>query len=245
MRDFLGMFDERKPIIGMIHCKGTDREDTLARAKREIDIYVQGGLDGCIVETYFGTLSNVVDVLSYLKEAHLPLVYGVNVLNVDAMGFEMARRYDCAFVQLDSVVGHVKPRDEESLAAFLEMERNSCNAAVMGGVRFKYQPVLSENTEEEDLHIAMGRCDAVAVTQNATGQETSMEKIERFRGALGDFPLFVTAGVTAEHAATQLSVCDGAVVGSYLKDTYTDSGDVSPEHVDKLMDAVRAFRAEL
>ncbi len=27
----------------------------------------------------------------------------------------------------------------------------------------------------------MTRCDAIAVTENATGQETSMEKIELFR----------------------------------------------------------------
>lgn len=245
MRDILACFGERKPIIGMIHCKGTDRDDVLARAKREIDAYVQGGLDGVIVETYFGTLSNVDEVLSYLDRARLPIACGVNVLNVDAMGFEMARRHRCDFVQLDSVVGHVKPRDEESLAAFLAKERATCDACVMGGVRFKYQPVLSERTEAEDLETAKGRCDAVCVTEDATGQETSMGKISRFREALGDFPLFVCAGVTPEHVAEQLSVADGAVVGSYLKDTHRDDGEVCPQHVDALMNAVRSLRVTL
>ncbi len=48
----------------------------------------------------------------------------------------------------------------------------------------------------------MTRCDAIAVTENATGQETSMEKIELFRKNLGDFPLVIAAGVTLENAKT-------------------------------------------
>ena len=44
-------------------------------------------------------------------------------------------------------------------------------------MRFKYQPMLSEKSVEEDLKIAQQRCDAIAVTENATGEETSLEKI--------------------------------------------------------------------
>jgi predicted TIM-barrel enzyme len=240
----LSDFSETKPIIGMIHCKGTDDEDVLARAKREIDLYVQNGIDGIMVETYFGTYHQAASVLEYLKASKPPIPYGVNILNVDGACFEAAREYDCSFIQLDSVIGHVAPRDEESLAAFLAKERSTCKAHVMGGVRFKYQPLLSERSLEEDLVTAMGRCDAICVTGDATGHETSIEKIRRFRECIGDFPLFVCAGVTPENVREQLELCDGAVVGSYFKDTYKDSGDVDPEHVRKLMDAVWELRRD-
>ena len=242
MRPILSCFSTKKPIIGMIHTKGTDDDDMMERAKREIDIYIRGGVDGVLVEPYFGTYHQVVKVLEYLRVAGVPLPYGVNCLNVDAMGFELANRYDCDFLQIDSVIGHVQPRDEETLQAFFDLYRSNCRAALMGGVRFKYQPVLSAHSVEDDLITAMGRCDAVCVTENATGEETSLSKIRQFRTALKDFPLFVCAGVTAENAAMQLRYADGAVVGSYFKDTCKDSGDVCMDHVERLMDAVRAIR---
>lgn len=241
---FLTAFKERKPIMAMLHLKGDTPDDVLERAKRELDAYIEGGVDAVIVEDYFGTYSDMRRVLEYIRAARSEIVYGVNCLNIDAMGFELAQEFDAAFVQLDSVVGHVKPRDEEGLAAFLDLYRARYDGYVLGGVRFKYQPVLSERSLEEDLAIAQDRCDAVAVTQDATGQETSLDKIRAFRAGLGDFPLIVAAGVTAENARESLRIADGAVVGSYFKDTYRDDGEVSPDHVRALMDAVRAIREE-
>ena len=114
----------------------------------------------------------------------------------------------------------------------------------MGGVRFKYQPVLSENSVEEDLKIAMTRCDAVCVTQDATGQETSMVKIRQFREGLGDFPLIIGAGVTPANVEEQFKIADGAIVGSFFKDSYKDDGELSADHVKEMMDAVKRIRGE-
>lgn len=242
--DFLSIFKERKPILAMLHLAGGEDGTMMERLKREVDLYVQGGVDAVIVEDYFGTYDDMVSALAYIREQRIPIPYGVNCLNVDHMGFELGREFDAAFVQLDSVVGHVKPRDEASFAAFMRAERATYEGKVMGGVRFKYQPVLSENTLEEDLAIAQGRCDAVVVTQNATGQETSMEKIESFRAGLGGFPLIVGAGVTPENARKSFKIADGAIVGSYFKDTHQDTGEVCAEHIAALMDVVREIRAE-
>lgn len=140
---------------------------------------------------------------------------------MDAMGFVLAQGFDCDYLQIDSVGGHLKSRDDETLNAFFSYFRKKCNAYLMGGVRFKYQPVNSGRSTEEDLKICMNRCDAICVTEDATGQETSMiKKIEQFRNTIGEFPLFVCAGMTAENAEEQLMIADGGVVGSYFKDTY-------------------------
>lgn len=243
--NILSVFKEKKPIIGVIHCKGDSDADVLERAKKEIDIYQSCGLDGVLVETYFGTYHQVEQVLSYLQKEKPDYPYGVNCLNVDAMGFILAEKYDCDYLQIDSVSGHLKTRDDETLDAFFEYFRKDCNAHLLGGVRFKYQPVLSGRSVEEDLEYGMKRCDAICVTEDATGQETSLGKIEQFRKAIGDFPLFVCAGMTAENVKEQLRVADGGVIGSYFKDTYKDTGDVSEEHVKKLMEKVRELREEL
>ena len=244
-RNFLSLFPVKKPIIGVLHMKGQNDQAAFDLAKREIEIYKDNGVDALLVETYFGTYDRVERILNWLMDNKLQLPYGVNCLNVDAMGFELANEFNCDFLQLDSVVGHVKPRDEKTLDAFFRLYRKRCNAFVMGGVRFKYQPVLSENTLEQDLEIAMGRCDAICVTQDATGQETSMDKICSFRQTIGDFPLIICAGVNKDNVKQQLSVADGAVVGSYFKDNYKDNGDVCPEHVKDLISQVQQLRQQL
>lgn len=245
MNQFLSCFKVMKPVIGVIHTKGTDDADMLRRAKEEIRIYKENGVDSFLVETYFGTYYQVEKVLDYVAGADLGMPYGVNCLNVDAMGFELAMKFDCDYLQLDSVVGHVKPRDEDSLDAFFKLYRERCKAYVIGGVRFKYQPVLSDRTVEEDLKIAMTRCDAICVTQDATGQETSTDKIVQFRNGIGDFPLIIGAGLTPQNVAEKLALGDGAIVGSFFKDNYQDNGDVCPAHVAEMMDAVRRFREKL
>lgn len=241
----LSLFPEKKPIIGMIHLKGDSDKEVFEKAKEEIRIYEAGGIDGIMLENYYGNYYQLEKILDYAAQGNISLPYGVNCLNVDAMGFELAAKYKADFLQIDSVVGHVKPRDEASLEAFFSLYRKKTPAYLIGGVRFKYQPMLSENSLEEDLKIAMGRCDAIAVTENATGQETSMEKIENFRAVIGEFPLVVAAGMTKENAKKQLRIGDMAIVGSYFKDNYRDAGDVCEEHVVDFMKEVKTIREEV
>lgn len=243
MSEFLKIFKNKKPIFGMLHLKGNNDEEVFERAKKEIDIYRENGIDAVIVENYYGNYYQMEKVLDYLNTSKFEnLIYGVNCLNVDVMGFELASRYNASFVQFDSVAGHLKERDDYTYEAFINKYRKESKAFILGGVRFKYQPYLSGRSLEEDLKIGMSRCDAIVVTQDATGQETSMEKIKEFRKIIGDFPLVIGAGVTADNCIEQLSVGDAAIVGSYFKDTYKDSGDVDGTHVKKLLDTLKEIR---
>jgi predicted TIM-barrel enzyme len=240
-------FDERfpgvKPVLAMLHLKGEDEQDRLSRAHTEIDVLLDSGVDALVVENYFGTVTDVENVLAHLQGNYPDAVYGVNVLDDDAAGFALAERYGATFVQLDSVAGHLAPEDDGPFEERLRQWRASTSALVLGGVRFKYQPVLSGNSLATDLQIARSRCDAVVVTGEGTGQETDPGKISEFRRLLGpDFPIVVGAGVTVDNAAEQLALADAAIVGSYLKDSYTDQGDVAGEHVMALMAAVDSVR---
>ncbi len=245
MRTFSEVFPTPKSIIGVIHLKGEGEADIRERAKREIDLYVEGGLDAIIAEDYFGPYPQLEWVLDYLRGQKLPIPYGVNCLNFDSLNFRLARNYDCDFLQLDSVVGHVKPRDEASLDAFFDLERPQTEALVLGGVRFKYQPVLSARSLEEDLVIAQGRCDAVCVTGDGTGVQTPLEKLQHFKTQLGSFPLVICSGLRADNCAEQLRIADAAVVGSFFKDTGKDTGDVDAGRIQMLMEQVRRVREEL
>lgn len=239
-KNFLDVFESKKPIFAMLHLKGDNDEEIFERAKKEIDIYFKANVDAVIVENYYGTYHNMVTVLEYLKANFPNKKYGVNCLNNDTMNFELAIQYGATFVQLDSVAGHVEVRDDETFGAFMDLYRSRYDGYVLGGVRFKYQPYLSGRTLEEDLTIGMSRCDAIVVTQDATGQETSMDKINEFRSIMKDFPLIIGAGITPENCAKQFAVGDAAIVGSYFKDTYKDTGDVESSHVETILTARNA-----
>lgn len=242
---FLDLFENKKPIMGMLHLKGKDEQEIFERLKEELDIYLHSGIDAVILEDYFGTYTDLVRALEYTKAQNIGIPYGVNCLNFDSLGFYLAKKYDCAFLQIDSVVGHVMSRDEASLQAFFDMNRADYDGYLLGGVRFKYQPMLSVKSLEEDLEIARTRCDAICVTQDRTGQETSMDRIVEFRRGLNDFPLVVAAGVTADNIEKQLAIADAAIIGSYFKDNYKDEGDLCAEHIKIVMDKVKDIRRKL
>ena len=242
MKTFQDVFQTPKPVIGVLHLKGDTAADIQERAKREIEAYLEGGLDAILVEDYFGTYREQEWALDYLQ-AHRPGVpVGVNCLNFDSLNYRLARQYGCDFLQLDSVVGHVKPRDEASLDAFFSLENPQTDALVLGGVRFKYQPVLSEKSLAEDIETAKQRCGAICVTGDGTGRQTPLEKLKEFRALAGDFPLVICSGLTAENCIEQLQIADAAVVGSYFKDTGKDTGDVDVAKVRALMVKVKALR---
>ncbi len=236
---FQTLFPRGKAIIAMLHMMGDTREDTMNRAEREIDIYYRNGVDAVLVENYFGDDQDCENALAYLKEKYPDKVYGVNILGGTPYAFWMARRYNAKFIQIDSVCGHLNPKADEVFAAQLAELREENKALVFGGIRFKYQPVLSGRTVKEDLAIGRTRCDAVVVTGSGTGEETPEGKIAAFRQELGDFPLITGAGVTADSVAETLRLCDGVIVGSWFKDEHDAFGDVDEDYVKELVAAAR------
>ncbi len=240
---FLELFENKKPILGMLHLKGDDPEERLQRAVTEADIYAECGVDAMIVEDYFGGEADVENALAYLSKNRPLYILGVNVLNNFAKSYELALRYGAKFMQVDSICGHLDPNDEKEYFELVDGYRDDKKISVIGGVRFKYQPYLSNRSLLEDLKIGMEHCDAIAVTGAGTGIGTDTEKIRQFRETLSDFPLVVAAGMTKETIKEKLSIGDAAIVGSTFKDTRKDSGDVSREHVLEFMGEVnRCFR---
>lgn len=245
MSRFGDTFTTSKPILGMLHLAGDGAAAKLAQAEEEARIMAGEGLDGVVVENYFGGAEDVERVLDRLFEFDLGTRIGVNVLRDDARAFALAKTYPVSFIQVDSVAGHLPPEADEAFEAELATRREGVSALLLGGVRFKYQPVLSGRSESEDVRIGAARCDGLVVTSDATGQPTDMDKVARFHTATGGrTPLLIGAGLTEANAAEQLAKADGAVVGSWFKHDHKDTGRVEAAHVAGLMRVVRAIRSD-
>ena len=226
----------------MLHLKGSSGDEIMERMIRETEIYYRNGVDAVLVENYFNGTEACVRALEYLYENMPEKKYGVNILGDHSMAFELAAQYEADFIQIDSVCGHLTPKKDAAYAEELECLMQYRSFQVLGGLRFKYNPVRSGRTFEQDAELAMQRCDAVVTTGAATGEECQTEKLAEFRAALKEFPLIVGAGVTADNVCEKLQYADGVIIGSWLKWGHCDHGDVYEEYVIELMDRVREFR---
>ena len=234
---------QKKPIIAMLHLKGDSDREIMERMIKETEIYYKNGIDAVMVENYFGDTENCVQALEYLHKNMPDQSYGVNILGDYEEAFMLAEKYHADFIQIDSVCGHLEPKTDSVYAKeLIELKKNR-NFQVLGGLRFKYQPIRSGRTLEEDAVLAKQRCDAVVTTGEGTGKDCPTEKLVEFRSVLSGFPLIVGAGVTVDNVCEKLQFADGVIIGSWLKDGHHDYGDVCEAYVKEFMDRVRDFRA--
>ena len=235
MNRFRNIFGTDKPIIGMLHLLGSNEKNVLKIAKEEIDTMFRAGVSAVLVENYFGSTQDCINVLNMLQEEYADKVYGVNILGSFEDSYRLAQQYGAAFMQVDSICGHLTPEEEKAYFATVDACRATGDVLVLGGVRFKYQPERSGRTLAEDLAIGKAHCDAIVVTGAGTGIQTDMQKIKQFKALLPDFPLIVGAGMTAETCAEQLAVADGGIVGSYFKYNGNAHARMDKERVEAFM----------
>jgi predicted TIM-barrel enzyme len=217
--NFYDVFPRRKILLGMLHLAGRDARERLHRALEEIDIYRKEGFDGAIVEDYAGGVDDVVNVLKALPKVQ-DFVFGVNILRNPYFAFDLASLYGAKFVQFDTIqtsrTTTIDPRkfNEEKYNAFRKKYPNIC---VLGGVRFKYIPPTGKSLEE-DIKDGKSKADVIVTTGDGTGIETPIQKLIDFRKEMKLFPFFVGAGVNSRNIKEQMEICDGAIIGSYVKD---------------------------
>lgn len=228
-----------KPIIAMLHLMGRGGRDILERMIREANVYYENGVDAVMVENYFGGVEDCEAGLAWLLKNFPDKPYGVNILGDYERAFALAKEYGGSFVQIDSVCGHLPPEKDKLYAERLMESASDRTFDILGGLRFKYQPVLSGRSLKEDARLAAMRCDAVVTTGSGTGEDSPTDKLMEFKKILGAKPLIVGAGVTSETVAEKLRYADGVIIGSWLKTGHTAYAEVDPQYVKDFMERVR------
>jgi uncharacterized protein len=231
-----------KPIIGMIHLAGND---PIKRGLEELEIYNAEGVDAAIIENYHNTNPECVEsMLKALQDQNFSLKLGINILpNEFEKSLDMAEKYNADFIQLDHVAGrYFDGRIELDFDSYSHFKSKHPDKAVLGGVWPKYYPPAKKSFLEDDLRVGIERAEAIVVTGEGTGKSTPLDKIKLFREIIGKHPLIVGAGMTPENASKQLSIADGAIVGTYFKSYDNTENPVNRERVRTLMDIVKKIR---
>ena len=211
MNSLAKLFNAEKPIIGMIHLAGSNHQEKIKKGLQELMLYDKEGVNGAIIEDYHGTPKEVYEVLKESQKLNLKIIRGVNILQEPYSAFELASDFGAKFIQFDSV-----QTQDLNLKIYSGLREQYPNISVLGGIGFKYT-MPTGNPLKQDLEEGMQRCEAIVTTGAGTGIETPIEKLKAYKKILGNFPLIAGAGVNADNIKEQLSVADGAIIGSSFK----------------------------
>jgi membrane complex biogenesis BtpA family protein len=262
--DLSTFFKQPKPIIGMLHLlplPGSPRFEgdikvIYQRAEWEASILADAGLDGIIVENFGDepyligkpTSAQLALMAAITRQVSrsVSIPVGVNV-QFNAWQAELAIAYACGatFIRVEvfvdtaiSAQGLIQPCSAQITRYRKALDAES--VALWADVQTKYTTnFLSQSLMQSALDAEAAGADALIVTGAATGQATPLEAIAEAKQAVS-IPVIAGSGTTIENVADVLTVADGAIVGSALKEGGHASNRVSPDAAKAFMRAARA-----
>ena len=248
-------------LIGMVHlgplpgsASPWELDSIIERAVADAVTTQEAGFDALLVENYgdapyFGamvppiTVAAMTRAVSAVREgARVPV--GVNVLRNDSQAaLGIAAATGSAFIRVNVLSG-VMLTDQgiiEGRAAQLARERARLEPAVeiYADVLVKHAvpaPGVSLEQAAEDTWTRAG-ADALILTGSGTGRPVDLAEVRLVRKLLPEAPLIVGSGVTPETVSEILSVADGVIVGTAIKEGGVTSAPVSRQRAEALVTA--------
>ena len=262
-------FGTTAPVVGMVHLEPLpgaprfdgDRDAILDRAREDAAALEAGGVDAVMVENFGDAPFYPADVPKHVvasmtraagvvaDETDLPV--GVNVLRNDGLAaLAVAQAVGAAFVRVNVHTG-ARVTDQgvvegRAFETMRERERLGCDVAVLADHDVKHSaPLAAGDYAAESFadNAERGLADAVVVSGTGTGRAVATAELRAAadrREEFGlDVPLFAGSGVSPETVGETLSVADGVVVGTALKEGDESSGPVSEAATRELVEAAR------
>ena len=236
------LFCTTRPIIGMVHLlplPGAPHfhgsiSDIYDRAETEARILARAGVDGLIVENFGDEpylvgeptpeLLALMAAVTYQVRRVSGIPTGINI-QFNAWQAEMAVAYACladfirAEVFVDTVIsaqGIVSPCSAQITRYRRQLGAN--NVLILADIQTKYTTNLMPQSLSQSAQDALAAgADALIVTGTATGQATPLDAVADVKQHV-DRPVLVGSGTTLENLDQVLSIADGAIVGSTLKE---------------------------
>lgn len=260
------LFATDQPIIGMVHLGPLpgaprfdgDRESIRERAIQDAARLAAGGVDGIIVENFGDAPFYADDVPKHVVAEMTSLVgsvcdtvdvpVGVNVLRNDGTAaLSIAAATGASFVRVNVHTGArvtdqglIEGQAHETLRL---RERLDTDVRILADIAVKHSsPVSTENVEQSTRDaVERGLADAVIVSGTGTGRKVDQERLETVARIAADLsaPTYIGSGVTHETVSDLLSIADGAIVGSSLKEDGVTEGPVDESRVASLIETAQ------
>jgi len=265
------LFGVDKPLIGTIHLDplpgapryvGAAIRDIVRRAVEDASRYVDGGIDGLIVENE-GDIPflkpdqvghETVAVMSVITAAVVEAVevpVGVLCLaNATLQSIAIAKAGGARFVRANQWANAYIANEgfiEGSAATSLRYRAaiDARHVRVFADVHVKHgsHAIVADRSIAELTHDTEAfDADVLIATGQRTGDPTTVEEVRQI-SAVASRPLLVGSGLDAGNAESLMSVADGAIVGSAMKKDGVWWNPVSVARTRAIVDAVGRVRA--
>lgn len=249
-----------KPLPGSPHYRGEPLGATYRFAIEEAKRYAEGGVHGLIVENHWDipfakpenigleTAAAMAAMVSRVRE-EVDLPVGINVLaNGVRCALAVAKATEAAFVRSNQWVNAYVANEGLIEGAAPEATRYRAllraeEVRVFADVHVKHGShsiVADRSIEEQALDAEFFDADVLIATGQRTGGEPDLRELETIKSA-ASLPVIVGSGITRENAKRILTVADGAIVASSLKEDGNWWSPVSTERVKRLMGVVNSI----
>lgn len=246
-----------RAVFGMIHLHPLpgaplfrSLEEVLEHALRDARAIAAGGCDGFVIENFGDrpftrgraeaeTIAAMTRAITEVtREVRLP--FGVNVLRNDALSaLAIAAATGASFIRVNVHTGAAVTDqgiiEGDAYATLRKRGALAPEVLVFADYLVKHAAPMGE-VSPKDLR-ERGLADALIVTGSATGAPADPARVAALREVLGDAPLLVGSGLTAENAAS-FAEADGAIAGTSLK----TNGAVDPARVEAVVAAFKGGR---
>lgn len=262
------LFGRPRALIGVVHLlplPGAPRHDggpvqaVYERALADASAYVEGGLDGVIVENHgdvpFAKPGDIgPEVPAHMAVAadrirsRLGCPVGINVLaNAPIPAFAVASASGAGFIRVNqwanAYVANEGLLDGEAAAALryrARLRQNGIRVFADAHVKHGAHAITGDRPIEELVRdLVFFDVDAVIATGQRTGHAADLGYIRAVKTA-SHLPTLVGSGVTADNVASVLGVVDGVIVASSLKRGGVWWNPVEAERVRRFVAAARA-----
>lgn len=218
------------PLLSIKGFSGT--ENAIAGALADLLALEMAEFDGALIENDndkpHTEFANEAQIASFsiianevCKKAKIPI--GVQMmLNDWHASFAIAKAVSAKFTRLDVFVDHVNSKWGEINPAPKKIVayKNEIYPELLflTDIQVKYKTMIKPRplATSAELAIHYGT-NGLVITGEATGVETSIEKIKEVREKFPHFPIFVGAGVNEKNIQEQFSIANGAIVGTSIK----------------------------
>jgi membrane complex biogenesis BtpA family protein len=262
------LFPVRKPVIGCLHLLalpgaplyGGSMRAIYDHALKEAAVLTEHAVDGLIIENFrdrpfypgrapVETVAALAAVAHEIKRQHAcPL--GINLLRNDGeAALAIATAIEASFIRINVHVGAVVSDQGviQGVGHLTMRLRAALRSGVMvfADVAVKHAAPLADRglTAETTDVVERGLADAVIVSGEMTGSETSLDDVQSVRAAT-DAPVLIGSGASPENISKFFTLVDGFIVGSYFKKAGKADNLVEPTRVSTFMNAIKTLRAD-
>lgn len=263
------LFGTSKPIIGMCHLlplpgdPDYDMEGGMGkvvdRARRDLHALQNGGVDAVMFSNEFSlpyllnvkteTVAAMARIIGELMK-DINIIYGVDVLWDPMKTLDLAVAVNAKFVR--EVFTGVYASDfgfwNTNYGEIARHKQRISGRKIKS--LFNIVPEAAKYLGDRDI-ISIAKStvfntkpDALCVSGLVAGEPTDTQIVKKIKNTVPDTIVFVNTGVTVNNIEEQLSIADGAIVGTAFKKDGYFYNEVDIERVRSFMDKVNKFRGK-